>query len=140
VGSVQHAESADTAVFIPTPDVRRGGIALEDHSIVMAVGGWVDRPYHPLPWEPIYLAQEPMLRGDWAAAVEILEREAGEHIGTAVVQFRLACCHARLGEHDLALRQLRRAIDVNPDIRERAEMEEHLAPLRDLDGWAAAVA
>ena len=67
-----------TAVFVPRPEDRRGAVALEDETIVLAVGGWPGRAYHSLPWEPIYLAQGAMRRGDWAEAAEILEREAGE--------------------------------------------------------------
>jgi tetratricopeptide (TPR) repeat protein len=130
--------SAGTGVFVPQPDVRRRGIALEDDTVILAIGGWRDRPYHSLPWEPIYLAQEAMLHGDWAAAAETLEREAGEHRDTAILQFRLACCHARLGEHELALEELRRAIEVNPKMREKAATAEDLASLRGLEDWPAA--
>jgi tetratricopeptide (TPR) repeat protein len=125
---------AGSAVFVPQPDVRRSGVALEDGTVVLAVGGWRDRPYHSLPWEPLYLAQESMRQGEWAAAAETLEREAGEHRDTAILQFRLACCHARLGEHDVAVKELRRAIEINPEMRERAAAEEDLSSLRGLDG------
>lgn len=125
---------AGTAVFIPRPDARRSGVALEDDTVVLAVGGWRDRAYHSLPWEPLYLAQEAMLQGDWAAAAQTLEREAGDHLDTAIVQFRLACCHARLGAHDIAARELRRAIELNPSMRERAVTEDALSSLPDLDG------
>ena len=128
-----------SAVFLPRPEVRRGATALEDGTMVLAVGGWPDRPYHSLPWEPIYMAQEPMRRGDWAEACETLEREAGEHRDTAILQYRLACCHARLGEDRLALEELRRAIEINPSFRDRAVGDEHLASLREADGWAAVV-
>lgn len=130
---------AGSAVFVADPDVRRFGVALEDGTVVLAVGGWRDRPYHSLPWEPIYLAQESMRRGDWAAAADTLEREAGAHRDTAILQFRLACCHARLGEHGLALRELRRAIEINPKMRERAAAEEDLASLRSRDDWPRAL-
>lgn len=130
--------SAGTGVFLPQPDVRRSGIALEDDTVVLVIGGWRDRPYHSLPWEPIYLAQEAMRRGDWAAAAATLEREAGEHRDTAILQFRLACCHARLGENELALEELRRAIEINPEMRERAQTSEDLASLRGRDNWPAA--
>jgi tetratricopeptide (TPR) repeat protein len=130
---------AGTAVFLPDPDLRRSGTALEDSTVVLAVGGWPDQPYHSLPWEPIYLAQDSMRQGDWAAAADILEREAGELRDTAIIQFRLACCHARLGEHERALEELRRAIELNPGMRERAASDEHLAPLRELEGWQAAI-
>ncbi len=130
---------AGSAVFLPRPEVRRRATALEDGTVVLAIGGWPDRPYHSLPWEPIYLAQESMHRGDWTTAAQTLEREAGEHRDTAIVQFRLACCHARLGEHALALTELRRAIELNPSMRERAADEEDLASLRELEGWTAAL-
>lgn len=134
-GEEEFDAPAGTAVFLPRPDLRRLGTALEDGTVVLAVGGWPDRSYHSLPWEPIYLAQESMRHGDWATAADTLEREAGEHRDTAIVQFRLACCHARLGEQGLALEELRRAIELNPGMRERAASEEHLAPLRDLEDW-----
>lgn len=138
VGEEVFEAAAGTAVFVPQPDVRRRAVALDDGTVVLAVGGWRDRPYHSLPWEPIYLAQQFMRRGDWAAAAETLEREAGEHRETAIVQFRLACCHARLGQHDVALGELRHAIEINPNMRQRAEDEENLASLRGLPGWPAA--
>ena len=128
-----------TAVFVERPEARRGAVALEDGTVVLAVGGWPDRAYHPLPWEPIYLAQESMRQGDWAGAAEILEREAGEHIDRPIIRFRLACCHAQAGAGDVALEELRRAIELDPSMRERAATEEQLAPLRDLEGWRALV-
>ncbi len=135
IGDEVFEAAAGSAVFVPQPDVRRGAVALEDGTVVLAVGGWRGRPYHSLPWEPIYLAQPFMRSGDWAAAAETLEREAGEHRETAIVQFRLACCHARVGKHELALEELSRAIAINPSMRQRAEDEESLASLRGLPGW-----
>jgi tetratricopeptide (TPR) repeat protein len=135
VGENAFEAASGSVVFVPQPDMRRRAVALEDGTVVLAVGGWRDRPYHSLPWEPIYLAQESMRRGDWAAAAETLEREAGEHRETAIIQFRLACCHARLGRHALALEELRRAIEINPNMRRRAEEEADLVSLRGLAGW-----
>jgi mannose-6-phosphate isomerase-like protein (cupin superfamily) len=130
---------AGAAVFVPDPQVRRSGVALEDNTAILAVGGWRDKPYNSLPWEPIFLAQEPMRRGDWAAAADTLEREAGEHIDNAFVQYRLACCHAEAGNHERALDAVRRSLAANPKMRERVEAEKHLASLRELDGWADAI-
>ncbi|HUR83926.1 MAG TPA: tetratricopeptide repeat protein [Solirubrobacteraceae bacterium] len=123
------------AVFLPQPDVRRGATALEDGTTVLAVGGWPDRPYHPLPWEPIYLAQDAMLRGDWSVAAGILEREGAEHLDTGIVRFRLACCRAQAGDHDRAIEDLRQAIELSPAMGDRAAAENLLAPLRDRDDW-----
>jgi len=139
VGDEIFEAGAGMMVFVSEPGVTRRALALEDDTAVLAVGGWTGRAYHSLPWEPIYLAQEAMRAGDWAAAAETLEREAGEHLDTGIVQFRLACCYARLGRHDVALAQVRRAIEINPDFRGRVDEEEHLAPLRELPGWPDAL-
>lgn len=139
VGEAEIVASQGTAVFVQEPDLQRRGEALEADTVVLAVGGWADRPYHTLPWEPIYLAQEALRRGDWAAAADTLEREAGEHRDTAILRYRLACCHAHLEQPELALEELGRAIETSPAMRERAMKEEDLAPLRDHPGWSAAI-
>jgi len=64
-----------------------------------------------------------------------LEREAGQHREHAIVRFRLACCHARLGDDDPAIRELRGAIESNPQMRQRAQAEEGLASPRHRDDW-----
>ncbi|MBM3665911.1 MAG: hypothetical protein FJW90_00240 [Actinobacteria bacterium] len=135
MGDEQLDAPAGTACLVRDPDLRRRGEALEDGTVVLAVGGWSDRAYHSLPWEPIYLAQDPMLRGDWAEAAEILETEAGEQREHPFVRYRLACCRAQLGEEEVALEELRLAIEANPALRERAREEEQLAPLRSAEGW-----
>ena len=129
--------SAGTAVFVERPDLRRSGIALEDDTVVLAIGGWPGRAYQPLPWEAIYFAHEAIHRGDWAGALEALEREAGELRNTAELQFELACCHARLGEEELALAELHRSLELDPSMGERAASEEALESLRALDDWPA---
>jgi hypothetical protein len=133
VGDEEVDAPAGTVVFLPSPEVRRGGVATEDDTIVLAVGGWPEKPYHSLPWEPIFMAQDAVRRGEWAEAAATLEREAGDHIDTPIVQFRLACFHAQAGAHDPARGALRRAIEADPSFRERAEGEPLLAPLGDLD-------
>ncbi len=133
-GEYTEAREGDV-VFLPDPAVRRAGVALEDDTVVLAVGGWPDQAYHSLPWEPIFLAQDAMRRGDWAEAAETLDREAGEHIDTGIVQFRLACCHAQTGEYELALEELHRALELSPGLRAKADDDALLEPLRGVEGW-----
>ena len=123
------------AIFLPDPAVRRSAVALEDGTIVLGVGGWPDKPYHSLPWEPIFLAADSMHRGDWAAAAEILESESGDHREHPRVRYRLACCLAQRGDLEAALTELHAAIDVAPGLRDEAEQEQLLAPLREHEGW-----
>jgi hypothetical protein len=77
-----------------------------------------------------------MLRGEWAAAAETLERESGEHRDTAIVKYRLACCHARAGDADRAMSELRGAVAADPSFAEKARTDEHLVSLREIEGWS----
>lgn len=138
VGEESITAPVGTIVFVPDPTLERSGEALEDNTVVVALGGWPDQAYHSLPWEPIYLAMEAMRRGNWAEGAETLEHEAGEHRDTAVINYRLACCHARLGEADLALSELSRAIEINPGMRERAQADDHFASLLSHESWPSA--
>jgi Flp pilus assembly protein TadD len=47
-----------------------------------------------------------------------------------LVHYTLACYEARLGDLDEARRRLGRAIELRPDLAERATTEADLAPLR----------
>ena len=137
IGDEEVVAAAGGAIFIAEPELKRHGVALEDDTAVLAVGGWRDKPYHSLPWEPIYLAQEAMRAGDWATAAETIEREAGEQRDSAPVRYRLAVCRAHNGEDGAAIEELRRAIEVNPGLHERAESEAAFASLREGDAWAS---
>jgi hypothetical protein len=121
--------AAGGVAYVADPETKRGATALEDGTSVLAVGGWVDKPYRPLPWEPIFLANEAMTAGDWAGAAEILEREAGEHREHPFVRYRLASCLAKAGAADRAREELAAAIEANPDLAERAAADADLAPL-----------
>jgi hypothetical protein len=135
IGDESVKAAAGAAVFLPDPEVQRGAVALDDETVVLAVGGWRDRPYHSLPWEPIFLADDLMRRGEWATAAETLEREAGDHRDSPFVRFRIACCSARMGEDEAALEELRRAVKERPELLQRAEQEESFASLRQHPGW-----
>ncbi len=126
-----------TAVFVPDPAVVRSAVAAGDDTVVLAIGGWRDRAFHPLPWEPIYLAMPQMRSGDWAGAAATIEREAGPQIDSAPVRYRLACLRARAGDDVKAIDDLRRAIEINPAIAERARGDTALESLRDHARWPA---
>jgi len=121
--------------FVADPDQRRGGVALEDETALLAIGGWTDQPYHSLPWEPIYLTQQLMARGEWSEAAATLEREAGTHRDSAIVHFRMACCFAQAGEHERALVELGAALEARPGMAEMAVSDPLLEPLRARDDW-----
>lgn len=132
--------AAGTVVFYPDAATRRHAVATEDDTVVLAVGGVAGEVYRPLPWEPAFLTHEAAHRGDWAQALAILEREAGEHRAAATVRFHAACFQAQLGDLDAAVAELRDAVAERPDLRASAATETLLAPLHDRAEWPGLVA
>lgn len=122
-------------VFVSDPTVLRKGVALADDTVVLAVGGVAGEAYHPLPWEPIFLASDAIHREDWQEALDTLEREAGDLRGNGFVRFRIACCLAQLGEGDRAIEELEAAIEANPRVAKMAASDDMIAPLRDHPSW-----
>ncbi len=128
---------AGTAIFVADPAAHRTATAVEDATVVLAIGGWRERPYHSLPWEPIYLGMPQMRAGDWAGAAATIEREAGDQRDTAPVRYRLAWIYARAGDADRALDELVRAIEISPALRERASEDPAFELLRGNERWPA---
>lgn len=122
-------------VYLADATVRRKGVALEDGTVVLAVGGWVGEPYRTLPWEPIFLASDAIEHGRWQEALDTLEREAGELRTNGFIRFRIACCLAQLGENDRALEELKAAIEDKSRVADMAAVDEMIAPLRDDPRW-----
>jgi hypothetical protein len=55
---------AGTLVFLPEPEARRVATALEDGTIVMAVGGRVGEAYEVSEWEDRFVAEGEKARGE----------------------------------------------------------------------------
>ena len=125
-----------TMIFLPEPEAKRVATALEDGTIVMAVGGEPGVPYEVSPWEFRFAAQGPAARGDFAGAAETVREALPEHEGNPSIHYDLACFLARDGRHDDALAELRRAYDADPErVAKWADGDDDLAPLRGMEGY-----
>ena len=69
-------------------------------------------------------------RGDYVAAQELFERALKREPEAAHIHYGLAATRARLGAIDTALRSLRRALDLQPKLRIRAQRDLDLNSLR----------
>jgi hypothetical protein len=113
---------AGTIVYLRDHGVRRKAVAEEEGTTVLAIGGWPDRPFEPSPWEWWFeaYAQEPE-RG-----VQIM-RDGLEQLGERPpLLYHLACLEACAGRRDDATAHLRRAIELDPKLAERAHDDEDL--------------
>jgi tetratricopeptide (TPR) repeat protein len=69
-------------------------------------------------------------RGEYVAAQELFERALRREPEAAHIHYGLAASRARLGAIDTALISLRRALDLQPTLRIRAQRDQDLNPLR----------
>ena len=69
-------------------------------------------------------------RGEYVAAQELFERALKREPDAAHIHYDLAATRARLGAIDMALASLRRAVDLQPNLRIRAQRDQDLTPLR----------
>ena len=70
-------------------------------------------------------------RGEFVAAQEMFERALKREPEAAHIHYGLAATRARLGSIDLALQSLQRALDLQPNLRVRAQHDHDLNPLRN---------
>jgi tetratricopeptide (TPR) repeat protein len=69
-------------------------------------------------------------RGEYVAAQEMFERALKREPGAAHVHYGLAATRARLGSVPMALESLQHALDLQPNLRVRAQHDQDLASLR----------
>jgi tetratricopeptide (TPR) repeat protein len=69
-------------------------------------------------------------RGEYVAAQELFERALRREPEAPHIHYGLAASRARLGAIETALKSLRRALDLQPTLRIRAQRDPDLSPLR----------
>jgi predicted Zn-dependent protease len=70
-------------------------------------------------------------RGEYVAAQEMFERALKREPDAAHIHYGLAATRARLGSVDTALQSLQRALEIQPNLRVRAQHDPDLTPLRN---------
>jgi tetratricopeptide (TPR) repeat protein len=120
-----------TIVFVSDPAAKRGAVAREPETTVLAVGATPGKAYRPRSWETN--ADIPALfdRGEYEEARRVLTDALGRYEDDAGVLYNLACADALLGRKDEALDHLRAALADNPVFAENAREDSDFASLRD---------
>ncbi|HYO92426.1 MAG TPA: tetratricopeptide repeat protein [Pyrinomonadaceae bacterium] len=70
-------------------------------------------------------------RGDYVAAQELFERALKREPAAAHIHYGLAATRSRLGSIDSALESLNRALEIQPNLRIRAQHDHDLNALRN---------
>jgi hypothetical protein len=117
---------AGTFVFIGEPEVRRGAIAAEPNTTVLAIGAAPGRAFAVSPWEYYFRA----LSVGGTEAQEILDEAAERFPGNPAIAYNRACLHAREGDREAALGALAEAVSLDPVAGQWAAGDEDFASLR----------
>ena len=121
--------SAGTLVYLDDPGQRRSARAAEDGTTAIAVGG-EPGTITPSAWEHYFAATPLANAGDPAGAYEVASGALADHPDHPALNYVLACYSSLAGERVRALNHLRKAIEVDPNVRDWARTEADLDAIR----------
>ena len=122
---------AGTIVFA-RPGTKRGAIAGEDGTAVLAVGAKPGVVFEPSLWEEVFAANAYADKGELEKARELFANLLEQNPHAWQGFFNAACLEARLGDKERALEHFERAVDLDPEkAREFAETDSDFDSIRD---------
>ena len=113
------------------PGTKRGAVATEPGTTVLAIGAKPGVPHEVSAWEEVFVAFGYYRSGDELKAREHLTAYVAEHDDAWQGHYNLACLEALTKNRDGAIKELRRAIELEPAAKEYAEKDEDFDWLRD---------
>jgi mannose-6-phosphate isomerase-like protein (cupin superfamily) len=122
---------AGTVVFLRDPSTRRHARAAEPGTTVLAVGGKPGEAYSPSAWEWYFEAERFRDPLDPEAALRLMDEANERFPDHAGVIYSTACWQALAGCDDEALASLRRAMELEPRVRDWAAGDDDLVTVRD---------
>jgi quercetin dioxygenase-like cupin family protein len=130
--------AAGTIVFV-RPGTRRGAIAAEDGTAVLAVGAKPGVVFEPSAWEDVFVANSYAEKGDIDGARAIFTELLEKHPDAWQGLFNAACFEARFGDRERALEHLKRAVEMEPEARDYAQKDSDFDSIRDDDRFKSLV-
>ena len=122
---------AGTIVFL-RPDTKRGAIAVEDGTAVLAVGAKPGVVFEPSLWEDVFAANAYADKGDLDRARQLMAELVEQNPDAWQGFFNAACLEARLGDRDRAMEHFERALELEPEkAREFAKTDSDFDSIRD---------
>jgi len=122
---------AGTIVFL-RPDTKRGAIAVEDGTAVLAVGAKPGVVFEPSLWEDVFAANAYADKGDLDRARQLMADLVEQNPDAWQGFFNAACLEARLGDRDRAMEHFQRALELEPEkAREFAKTDSDFDSIRD---------
>ena len=123
--------------FIRDPSLERGAVALDDDTVVLALGGKPGVAHEPSAWEAMFAAVPYAREERWDEAIRLHEEALEEHPDHPAVLYNLACMEARGGRSLDALLHLKRAVELESRWAEYAANDSDFAAIRSEPGFPA---
>jgi tetratricopeptide (TPR) repeat protein len=121
---------AGTFVFV-RPDTRRGAVAEEAGTTVLAVGGRAGKPFETSSWEAGFAAFAYQRLGDTERAMATMREGYESDPDNWAANYNYACMLALHGKREEALQKLARAVELDPEAKELALGDDDFASVRD---------
>jgi tetratricopeptide (TPR) repeat protein len=131
----EHELEAGQLVFVREPSLKRSAIAVEQETVVLALGGKPGEAHTISAWEAMFAAVPASQREDWPEAIRIHEEALAELPEHPALLYNLACMEARAGRHVDALLHLKRAVELDPKWAEHARGDSDFAAIRSEPGF-----
>jgi tetratricopeptide (TPR) repeat protein len=132
-----HELAAGQLVFLRDPTLRRGAVALDEDTVVLAFGGKPGAAHEVSAWEAMFAAVPAARAEQWGEAIRIHEEALAEAPDTAPLLYNLACMECRGGRYLDALLHLKRAVELEPKWAGHAAADSDFAAIRSEPGFPA---
>jgi tetratricopeptide (TPR) repeat protein len=137
IDGAEHELAAGELVFLRDPALKRGAVAVDADTVVLAFGGRPGATHEVSPWEAMFAAVPAANRGDWDEAIRIHEEALAERPDHPALLYNLACMEARGGRAADALLHLQRAVGLEPEWAAEARKDEDFDSIRGEQGFPA---
>ena len=124
-------------VFLRDPLLRRGAVALEEDTVVLALGGKPGEAYVVSAWEAMFAAVPYSRVENWDEAIHIHVEAPAEQPDHPALLYNLACLEARAGRRLDALLHLQRAVELDPKWADYARKDSDFAAIMSEPGFPA---
>jgi quercetin dioxygenase-like cupin family protein len=124
--------NAPTGTFIfARPGTKRGAVAAEPKTTIVAFGAKPGVPHEISGWEGIFVAFGHLRNGNEGEGRKAMGAALAERPDAWQGHFNAACFESLTGNREAAFEHLRRAIELDPKAREYAQSDSDFEWLRD---------
>jgi mannose-6-phosphate isomerase-like protein (cupin superfamily) len=126
-----------TLVFV-RPGTRRGAIAAEDNTFLLAVGAKPGVVFEPSLWEDVFAAYSYAEQGELEKGRTLVRQAIERAPDSWQGYYNYACIEARFGDPDTAIAQLKRSVDLDAEgTKKAADGDSDLDAIRSRPDYPA---